>query len=528
MYFLSGLMRLSRRSGLLLTSIIGCRWKSPRNLECMVATDPNDVERMLAGQQSTAQITSLEQYLQDVIDAIDPSHSMAITEQHRKKMIRCLLGYKNKAEFDLRLQNIDISLQWEKTDRFVRHNLTGLNPPETKAPMFQDGLRLQQKSDPQFSFQRLDAQNQTKYMAPSRFFSFLSPGRAYPGRFEKLLDDVAPNFLETYQDIIENRSEIELMRMLVLNEIGVGVEASCNTTITHHEKPDVSSRRAVIWKEQLLQLLAKDFGSKGNQPPEDGGNFIGKKVEGDLVSYLEQLSEDTPNNATMVISNVLVKSPKRHIRQINQCNGPNKWLPHVILSNANLVGMTSEFDSMVVEMRGSKIRIVELWEAKASLNPVTISDALFKKLHALNTVLQDPDAQICFFPKNNPQVSEFLSTGSNLDYDALLKDDEPVIFPLVCHGDSAGENNEGNADDGVYDSLRPRLGIFGMDLMSPDAAARRAQFVHCETRLERSTDAVLEGLETGFVSAPDIRPDLERMLKAAQRLKPMLVVPLSD
>lgn len=475
------------------------------------------------GQQPQSdQMLSLEQYLNDVISAVDPSYYINITEQHRKKMIRCLLGYNKKAEFDLRLQNLEIERQWQKTMRFVQDDLASLNPPPsvTTAPMFQEGLRLQQEGHVPFTFQRLDRRNQNKYMAPTRFFSYLARGKAYQGRFDRLLQDVAPDLLANYRDIVEESSEIELMRMLVLNDSS-GRDRDDDDDISDNNDTLNDSLPAVIWKDQLLQLLEKDFGGKGPMLPECGGQWIGKNGEGELKRYLEARNREKTDDNTLIVTNVLVKTPNKHFRLTSQSNNRGKPMPHVvILSDAHLVGMTSEFDAMVLERVGDQIKVVELWEAKASLTPVTIADALFKKAGAINAVLQDLEAQIYLNPQDE-QVREFLSAcRSSGECDALLKNDEPIIFPLVV------SHNDSTTDYDSNDS--PKLGIFGMDLMSPIQGARRIQLVHCESLLEHSTDAVLEGLETGHVSAPNVRPRLESMLRAVQQLKPMLVVPSLD
>lgn len=520
----------------------------------MVANDIQDSDEAdnLGATDQQPMTVSVEEYLHDVMAAIDPSHCITVSEQHRKRMIRCLLGYTNKADFNLRLQNINTKLQWEKTALFVSQELTALDSLELQgtAPQFQEGIRLQQAGDPQFSFQQLNAANQCYSLAPTRFFSYLARGKHYQGRFERLLEDVAPNLLATYQDIVEERSEIELMRMIVLDE---NVMDDIDGTTSNSKKPPPrdsfqplgdTRRPEIIWKEQLLQLLAHDFGSKGTQPLEDGGQFIGRKNEMDLASYLKQRrTRDVSNresNAsnTLVISNVLVKPINKHLRvckQNNQKNPKQKQLPYVILSNTNLDGMTSEFDSLVLERVGDKIRIAEMWEAKATLTPDTISDALFKKVPALQTVLQDPEAQIYFYPQNESNTGNaqhllaFLSKDNNHGSSyASLEEDKPVVFPLVCHPDNTRENNNNTSNTGSNNNSGIKVGIFGVDLMKPVDAARRTQFVQCEVLLGRSTEAVMEGLETGYVSAPDIRPRLDYMIQAARQLKPVLVVPLSS
>jgi len=470
------------------------------------------------------QTIPLEKYLEDVLNAIDSSYHMAITAQHRRKMIRCLMGYKNKAEFDLTLQNLAMEMQWERAAKFVSDHLFNLDPPphSTCAPMFQEGLRLHREGGhPNFVFQSMDFQNQNKHLAPSRFFSYLARGRAYQGQFERLLEDVAPNLKEQYADVIQEPPEIDLMKMLVLKE--------CEST-TVAESDDQPP--AVQWKNQLMQLLEREFPNKGPQHPDDGGRSLGRRGESDLTSYLEGRVHNETRTSRMVVSNVYVKSPSKHLRQTNQSNNPSKRLhPVLILSNADLVGMTSEFDSIILEKDAvsETIRISELWEAKASLTPVTISDALFKKMQALREVLKDPDAAIYFNPRlyEHPQLlRDFLAATIVEDYDRIVGEDDSITVPLASHH---GVNSEDKAD--CWEDQSPvgiGLGIFGMDLMGPKAAARRMQLIQCEKLLEQSVDAVLEGLDTGYLLAPDVRPQLESMLRAAQVLRPTLVVPMTE
>jgi hypothetical protein len=458
------------------------------------AFDDDVVEGIIDVQQ-----ISLEDYLQSVMNAVEPSCRMWVTEQHRKKMIRCLMGYTNKNEFDLKLQNLHLRGQWEKTTRFVEQDLSSLQVDETKAPSYTVGIqRVQQTgSDPQFAFQAITEHSQTMQAGPSRFFSFLARGRAYKGRLDSLLEDIAPHLIPKYLDIVQEPSEIDLMRKMVLEET--------DTPQTKYAAANLPP--AIQWKDQLLQLLEKDFDSRGPQQPDDGGKQMGIRGELDLTSYLQQ--EHAQDANTLILSNVYVKPPSKHFRNTNQQNSHKRKMPHVILSDIKLVGMTSEFDALAVHMNATSksIQVTELWEAKATLSPITISDVLFKKVHALEQVLKDPKARIhfCFEDETTATVRQVMGEDQQ---------QEPLVFPF--------SNSSANTTNPL------RIGIFGMDLLDPRSAARRTQFVKCEQRLERSPQAVVEALERGHVTPPDVIPSLERLLEEARRLQPLLVIPASN
>lgn len=432
---------------------------------------------------------SLASYLQSVMDAVDPSYRMWVTEQHRKKMIRCLMGYNSKSEFDLKLANVHLSEQWEKTHRFVEQDLASLQVDEIKAPQYKEGIQ-QKGEDPKFAFHTVTQQSQTQRATPARFFSFLARGRTYQGRLLKLLEDVAPHLIPTYQDIVQEPNDIDLMRKLVLEE-------SKNRKPTGEDDADVPP--VLRWKGELLQLLEKDFDIKAVPPPDNGGKQMGLQGEVDLTSYLQQ--EHSLDSCTLVLSNVFVKPPNKHFRNNNQFNNHKPKVPHVILSDIKLAGMTSEFDAMAVQMNptSNSIELLELWEAKASLHPISIYDVLFKKVGALERILADPDARIHFCAeKDTPQVREVLGGDEG----------EPLLFPFSS-------------------TSALQIGIFGMDLLGPRSAARRTQFVLCEQRIGESPEAVLEALETGLVSPPDVMPILQKIMDEAHRLQPVLVVPES-
>ena len=55
----------------------------------------------------------------------------------------------------------------------------------------------------------------------------------------------------------------------------------------------------------------------------------------------------------------------------------------------------SEFDAVVLH-DSEQPSITEIWEAKYSMSPSSIHDALTKKIPAIKTLLQDPELSVSF------------------------------------------------------------------------------------------------------------------------------------
>jgi hypothetical protein len=369
---------------------------------------------------------SLETYLQDTISAIDPSFRMKITEKHRKNMMRGLMGLK-KVNFDEQLRQTRVKSQWEKTKSFVENQLTSLD-----AENLSGALRFQEGIDTMDSFET----------APLKLFSFMARGRTYQGKFERLLSDVKDELLPAYLETVEEPSEVSSLRYFV------------------DEKVEEGER-----KQQLIQCIEKSF-AKASSNPLDGGVASGKKGELDLETYLSK--RILPG--TRIICNIFVKPGGKQLK-----NG--KGMAIEVSSPELPDGMTSEFDAMVIHQVDGRVRILELWEAKATLHPITIRDALSKKYAAVKYILADKDARLCIDGERLP-----------------------------------------------IESLQPRIGIFGSKIFKPIAAGRRAQVALCENSLESDPKAVLEALEIGSVQAPDVKPLLQETLELSRRLQPSVVV----
>ncbi|CAB9503113.1 expressed unknown protein [Seminavis robusta] len=476
---------------------------------------------------------SVADYLQQVMDAVGP-YKMIVTEQHRKSMIRCLMGFSKKGDFEVALQNLHMEWQWEQTHRFVQQDLSNISVDTTLAPMFQQGIQLPQQDIKSFRYRKQQGggkesnpqqQQQQTYTSPHKFFSYLARGRTYQGKLERLLSDVAPQLIETYHKIIQEPNELELMKRLVLKE-------TCNEQQSSSKEEEVHANTALQWKDALLELVEREFAVVPSPPPqiEDGGKRLGRQGEIDLSTYLHEQcnNQNDDDSSLLVLPNVLVKPTEKHLRQSKQQNNSSKRLPHVMSSNVNLMGLTSEFDAMVVQQQQQQhdmIQIVQLWEAKASIHPISISDVLFKKLRALQLILNDPSTRMYVYDKELKRrlLLQQQQNGDKKKLDhqnTTCSEDDPLVFSVLNNSVKKDHDTSSSSSD----TPLLRLGIFGMELMEPERAARRAQYIHCERLLERNPAVVLQALSTGIVSAPDVNPHLQAMMDCARRLQATLVV----
>jgi hypothetical protein len=373
---------------------------------------------------------SLEDYLQTTIGAIDPDYKMTVNESHRKTMVAVLLGIK-LVDFNQELRDLHSKIQWEKTLDFVANEIATTFPDDQEIP---DALEFRK------GMQSVDSFRENA----SKFFSFLARGRTYKGKFEELLKAEAPHLLPVYEGIVQEIPQRDLIKVYV-NDVA---------------ETDL--------KEPILQCVEMSFPQAPRQPA-DGGKASGLKGEMDMSTFL---NDRWANDPSMIRSGVLLKPNRKNKKSADSI---------IVSEHALRERLTSEFDSMIVkidEEDASSIHIVELWEAKASLHPASISDVLFKKAKSLQMILGDSDAQFHF---HEQQYS--------------LKD------------------------------TFPKVGIFGTTLLNPRSSARRAQMLACEEILGSSVDAVLEAIATGNVTPVDVESRLKFILDEVIRIKPVLVTP---
>jgi hypothetical protein len=384
--------------------------------------------------RNTSKMTSTQcipiiPYLKETIQAVDPCFRLAVGEQHRKSMMRAIVKI-SKVQMDQDLRQLRAKIQWSKADCFVRDELISLTPPPD-AQQFQEGLNKYKSFEPNHM----------------KLFSFLARGRTYQGKLAKLLQDVKPELVPTFQQIVDPIPELELLEYY-------------------------AREQHLSLQESLLRCVHTQFPKAPTDSP-DAGKAKGIKGETSLQAYLETKYPDK-----RVLSNVFIsKKPK---------SGQSPKCPYVIQLPSSLSwdGMTSELDALVLEPTqdgDESVVVIEVWEAKATLHPVTLHDALSKKYAAVAKIFETNDVRL------------------------LL---------------------EGKEDFAIQHGTLPGFGIFGNSLLSPVAAARRSQVLVCEKLIETSRKAVEHALDTGeiLVSHEQVLSDLKRTLRLAEEIQPTVVI----
>ena len=206
------------------------------------------------------------------------------------------------------------------------------------------------------------------------------------------------------------------------------------------------------------------------------GQDAGKDSEARLACFLRQHRKTSDRQE--ILENVLVKPRKK-------ASNDDAAAAAYITCPSIGEGMTSEFDGLVVEQREDDdcVRILELWEAKASLHPLTLWDAAGKKVSSMAAILEDI-----------------------------------LAARLVWNGRSLRLPPQPEM---------PLVGVFGTHILPPAAAAQRVRTLVCQKLLSTNVEVVLTALETGRVpvSRDEVLRELARLEELIGRVRPVIAVP---
>lgn len=442
------------------------------NRIAMVEEDSNSIEsrQQQKQQEQEIQCNSLEDYLLKCLEQLDelPPSRMTVTEQHRKVVIRTLLGNGTwtKPEWTRRIKEYQIQKQWEQTQIFISQNWDAL----------QDAARRLQERDnvaSPTSFQEGLNNHQSFEYRPEKLFTFMSRGPKYQGRFERLIDDLnMPEWLCVYRSIFQEQEERVLLKAFVERQLE-------DEKVDHIDETLESTSRNNL----LMIALEEDF-PKAVPQPVDGGKSSGIQGEMDLLTFLQQR---VVSANLQLLAPVFIQNQRKGRNQNKKCRYTIDLPP-----SCDLAGRTSELDAIVVELLPTnQVRIHEVWEAKATLHPITIRDAVCKKGQVLD-----------YFVTENEMAHENSST-------------ECMFL-----------NIDGKAYSILTDETRPLLGIFGKTLLSPLSGVRRMESALGDAMLEENVTAVEEALMTGCVTISQhrLRTDLERLLNLVRKLQVSMIL----
>jgi len=187
-----------------------------------------------------------------------------------------------------------------------------------------------------------------------------------------------------------------------------------------------------------------------NLPPlpwnaEGDAEIDSKRCEIECIRYLKQRKlRDKTHNNDIIIKNVLVKPFSKFIKNTSS---------DVILTQIDhLDRICSEFDALVLQPKVGSFSVQRVWECKYTIGPSALWNVVAKKYASMNTVL------------------------SPLSSTQLLRPDGTRL-PIAAQ--------------------KPLpLGIYGMQIMSPEGAARQFLSVERSYNLATHADAVLNALQT--------------------------------
>lgn len=273
------------------------------------------------------------------------------TESDRISWLCCLSGL-SRLEWNTKLKEMERQLQIERAkelcDRLPRTEVVGAS-------------------------KYLSQLDQAETMEdPLRFFAALANGQTYKGKFDELLHEIAPELLTDFECITVVDKKETLRRVL-----------------------DECENRA-----ELFRVLELELPPSAPQPPESG-TATGKANEENLLTFLQSRTTD----GAILMSNVLVKPPGR---------GRSK--PSIetacIETSEGGANQTSEFDAMIIKVLDEEtIQIIQVWEAKATIHPISIGDAILKKMPSLSAILQDEQARFCLDDKRYRMIGPALTLG---------------------------------------------------------------------------------------------------------------------
>ena len=333
--------------------------------QVLVATDNESVCSMSATKHTSVEHVNVCRYLKDVEQELNDGGMvrLQLTNSHRKTMLRALLGL-TKVELDDQMRRERARLQYDQIIQFLKNDLVpelehGAEIDETDAPHFYAAL-----GNVLTEHQLRPHQSTPLHASANGICSPMARGRVYKGKFVDLLSDLAPELVPNYHSaafVSEQNVMLSLVNNLTSqgnNNVDVELCTKCIKCSLPNDKDDIENRKA-----------------------NDG-----RQCE---VSCLEFLSGRSVEASRMILSNVFVK-PRISKKTPKKGIGGGA----VIVTSIDLDGTCSEFDAIIVEKVSDEqsrtttaILVCEVWEAKATISPLTIHDAITKKVAAMNDIL---------------------------------------------------------------------------------------------------------------------------------------------
>ena len=365
-----------------------------------------------------------------------------LSEPNRKPMIRTLLGLGDKTEFDARIRNTKKETEYRRLEAFVQDEL---------APALEREGRLAKVPDMPDII--ADALSQPPTSGAGAFRK-LGTGRIFRGNATKMVEEICPETLPAYILATEELTEMDVLSLVI-----------------ESRKSDVSSERieaAMKCLGDFVSCLEEDYHAMSYSTDElDTDNDVscpkqnGKQCELDCVEFLKDQLEEKEVLIGNVYVNHMSALNRPKYQDMNKFRSGADASSGIIWTSVERDNACSEFDGVVYTIEPSSgdseectAVIKEIWEAKVSISPATLWDAVTKKCRSIRDLIEDETAYLQHDGKQMP---------------IKFSSDEKLTF-----------------------------GIYGHSVLSPENAIGQMISMAAAQALG-DADIVLESLERGFV-----------------------------
>mmetsp|Transcript_31743 Transcript_31743/g.95010 ORF Transcript_31743/g.95010 Transcript_31743/m.95010 type:complete len:464 (-) Transcript_31743:114-1505(-) len=380
----------------------------------------------------------VEEYIASIEDELrrcGPITKRSISRPNRKPMIRTLLGYKTKIDFDEAIR---------KTRRCEEHRRLSSFWGGTLAPI----LSKDRSEKALTSCSLIDEALHVRPDAGKKAFRRLGSGRDYKGNVLAMLQDIAPETLPHYFDASQPIDERQAMQLLI-----------------ESHRSNVDAARIDAARKCLDEFLPQ----KNNESQYVASQQNGRDSEKACIDFLNENRQP----GSIILENVLVNHKSCRVRQKYR-KGTLDESSGIIWTGIGRDRFCSEFDAVVItaedaangnkQENQTRTTVTEIWEAKYSVSPSTLYDAVAKKLPAARAVIKDDEAILSY---NGGSVSMGRSYG----------EDEPKTV----------------------------FGIYGRGLLPAPNAVSQLRAMAVANILHNDDDALLEAAESGFVMVDTTR-----------------------
>ena len=368
--------------------------------------------------------------------------SKKLSEPNRKPMIRTLLGLGDKTEFDARIRNTKKETEYRRLEAFVRDELAPALEREgrtSKVPDMPDIIA--------------DALAQPPASGAGAFRK-LGTGRIFRGNATKMVEEICPETLPAYILATEELTEVNVLSLVI-----------------ESRKSDVSSERieaAMKCLGDFVSCSEEDYhvtSSSTNELDTDSDVSCpkqnGKQCELDCVEFLkDQLEENEILIGNVYVNHMSALSRPKY-QDMNKFRSGADASSGIIWTSIERDNACSEFDGVVYTIEPSigdnqecTAVIKEIWEAKVSISPATLWDAVTKKCKSIRDLIEDETAYLQHDGKQIP---------------IKYRSDEKLIF-----------------------------GIYGQSVLSPENAIGQMISMAAAQALG-DVNTVLESLDLGYV-----------------------------